>query len=411
MVQHYTCTVSFYPENGNVGRDVAKSFHSFRCRSEQPDFASLECTMLGGVTERAPAKVAPLVVGNSTGFPMSRKAPVIQRSTGKPLASTSPQLSRAMKEEVGEDADAKHVGNRDSLTHELDENDKLIRAMSEEELREAMEVITSNYSAKNLSFLQKMPKINIDEVDKPRERLKSTQHAEFPRQQTQTLEEPTASSTTPPTVESGPEFDIFGDHVKTVGGTALPALLPGQNQAMLTERFDLNGRRIVDFAAVTEALKADLESSGYVPTAQIDAICAICVGAARSLTVDNTTAGESRTEAFVVTLEQAREAGRTQPQDELLHHQYDGNAPGYNFTEMSEVRDVVRVVAAARSLPLTRCLHRSWQPTVNLSSSSIRATNEFHMHHRCSARSSRASAWWRCGCCAVCCSDAIRWLR
>jgi hypothetical protein len=294
--------------------------------------------MLVGVTERAPAKVAPLVVGSSTGFPMSRKAPVIQRSAGKPLAGTSPQLSRAMKEEVGEDADAKHVGNRDSLTHELDENDKLIRAMSEEELREAMEVITSNYSAKNLSFLQKMPKINIDEVDKPRERLKSTQHAEFPRQQTQTIEEATASSTTPPTEESGPEFDIFGDHVKTVGGTALPALLPGQNQALLIERFDLNGRRIVDFAAVVELLKADLESSGHVPTAHVDAICTICVDAARSLTVNNTTAGESRTEAFVVSLEQAREAGRTQPQDELRHHQYDGNAPGYNFTEMSEVR-------------------------------------------------------------------------
>jgi hypothetical protein len=289
--------------------------------------------MLGGVTERAPAKVAPLVVGSSTGFPMSRKAPVIQRAADKLLASTAQQLSRTMKEEVDEDADAKHAENRNSVSHELDENDKLIRAMSEEELREAMEVIKSNYSAKNLSFLQKMPKINIDEVDKPRERLKSTQHADLPRKQAREI--PTAPGTAPPPDEG---FDIFGDHVKTAGGTAQPLLLPGQNQALLMERFDLNGRRIVDFAAVVELLKADLESSGHVPTAHVDAICAICVDAARSLTVGNTTIGENRPDAFVVTVEEAREAGRTQPQDELRHHQYDGNAPGYNFTEMSEVR-------------------------------------------------------------------------
>lgn len=279
--------------------------------------------MLGDILEKPVSKVANLVIGTTTGFPLSRKVarrPVLPQHNSTPPPPPQQQPQTLLSNPTTE--------GRINVREE-DENDILIRSMSEKERMEALEEIKSLISLKNLAFLQSMPKQSIDEADAPvsmrKEKASANKLSTGPPSPPKLAAEPPAAVPSS-SGESGAILDIFNIDSKV--GTA-PVLL-GQNQALQKERFDLDGRRIVDFTSAPAALKESLVSAGTLTAAQVEAICAVCVAAARTVC--------SGVDGFALPLDQARDSAARQPQDELRHHQYDGEVPGYNVTEMSEVQ-------------------------------------------------------------------------
>lgn len=269
--------------------------------------------MIGSVTERPSKAVTPIVVGSSGGFPAMRKVPI--KGTRESRSSVGKAAPRAAP-----------AGSQEVIPHKeepvMDENSIFIQKMSDAERREAMDEIHSLISPKNLAFLQKLPMNHFGDADAAVPASNGVGNKRFGS------EAPLVSSgqPRPPSrseqVSSGPALSNTKLCCETEARTIADYV-----------RYDLNGRRIVDldaaFLLFSElANEPPLSLKGQAADEASKAVLAVV----RSLSDPGGTE-----HPFILLQEQALVAAQNQPQDELRHHQFNSDVPGYSFVEISEV--------------------------------------------------------------------------
>ncbi len=298
--------------------------------------------MLGAITEKKPSKVAALIVNNNGGFPpIIRSAPKpVVRNTNTETAASVVENRKFIVSSVGaskQPVPAKVSSDNDIPADEVSSmNACTVDAMSAEEITLALEEIRSLLSPKSIEFLQKGPiPTEVAQPSRAAQRVKQ-QHVAH----TSSVVE--KKTQTQATAEDSPwhgDQAMLGDPSRIV----VPAESP------LTERFDLNGRKVVESAVISSKVVEEVVKSGLfnarkglaeeVGTA-LAKLCLECLHpvAKSALAAGGSTGGAGSGGAgFYVWKSDALEASQAQPQDELKHHQYQNESPGYTLREILEV--------------------------------------------------------------------------
>lgn len=284
--------------------------------------------MLGAITEKKPSKVAALVVNNNGGFPpIVRSAPKpVVRSNDVDSAATVAENRKFIVSSVG--SAKQTLPTKASSEIPTDEasamNATTVDSMSTEEISLALEEIRSLLSPKSIEFLQKGP-VPTEEAQPSRAAQRAKQK---PAPQVSLIADKPQTSTE--------ESSWFGD--QNLQGNPNHRAVPAESP--FAERFDLNGRKVIDSATVSgkiveEAVKSGLFSSRKglaeaVGTALAE-LCVECLCPVAKSAQGGTGAG------FFVWRTEALKSAEAQPQDELKHHQYQNEAPGYTLREILEV--------------------------------------------------------------------------
>ena len=293
--------------------------------------------MLGGITEKESKPVASLDVGNSGGFPLSRKVP-----------HGFTRLSNAAIKVNGgnQDISRNPKANNHSIECVDDQNSNIIKGMSQADLIDAMEEVRSLISPKNLQFLQKMPIKSMEAVendashgpiaDSEAKSIRSTvTNNSIQTKQSFSPHQPLLQKEL---VKEKQKVESIAHNIFAVSENSLNRKAPSSlsGLAALKCRFDLNGRRIVIMSDSIVSLAEEVEKSGiFLEKKSALIVCDKIIGAVQSLANQSSSDG-----AFVIFSEDAINAAKDQPQDELRHHQFEGDQPGYNFTEIGEVHTV-----------------------------------------------------------------------
>lgn len=284
--------------------------------------------MLGAITEKKPSKVAALVVNNG-GFPpvlrMVQKP--LARKTDTDKATTIAENKKFIVSSTGTANQLPQTKTKIGSCNEMpvDEvsamNACTVDGMSPEEIAHALEEIRSLLSPKSIEFLQKSPL--------PTEQFRAARGVKesLPVAQIHAVSNrPKISATEDP----------WCGNQSIQGADSNRVVVPAENP--FAERFDLNGRKVVDRGTVTGKIMEEVVKSGLftlrkglaeevgtgLATICLDCLCPV----ARS---------RDRCAGYFVWHNDALEAAQAQPQDELKHHQYENEAPGYTLREILEV--------------------------------------------------------------------------
>jgi hypothetical protein len=296
--------------------------------------------MLGKVTEKTASTVAPLIIGNLGGFPKSTKSK--EPLTNKP---NNPQSTREHAVQPRAVLESVHTRNQrlseTPASSEEDVNTSMVLAMSEAERQEALEEIRSLISPKHLAFLQSRPLTNIDAEmnDAPTQSRSSKATRSIVEQSSSTGKHsvtPACTTGAAPGSEEDVDVTLAHDIFAETALTSSASITSTGSSSAGLDRFDLNGRKIVSPAAAREALRALLDESGLLPVAALEEACTLVLEAVLEVSSPSRVS-DRRNGAFFALQSDAAQAAAQQPQDELRHHQYDQEKPGYNFTEIGEV--------------------------------------------------------------------------
>jgi len=290
--------------------------------------------MLGTITEKKPSKVAALIVSNNGGFPpiiRSAPKPIVRNTNTEPATSVA-ENRKFIVSSVGaskQPVPAKFSSDSDMPADEVSSmNACTVDAMSAEEITLALEEIRSLLSPKSIEFLQKGPV--------------PTEVAQ-PSRTAQRVKQPPVAHTSPIS-ENKPQPQTSAEDSPWHGDQALSGdlsrlVVPAESP--LSERFDLNGRKVVESAVITSKVVEEVVKSGLFNARKglaeevgtfLAKLCLECLHpVAKSAQAVGGGAG------FYVWKSDALEASQTQPQDELKHHQYQNESPGYTLREILEV--------------------------------------------------------------------------
>ena len=292
--------------------------------------------MLGSITEKKPSKVAALIVSNNGGFPpILRSAPKsIVRNSDAETAARVAENKKFVVSSAGaskQQVPARASSDSDMPTDEASSmNACTVDAMSAEEIALALEEIRSLLSPKSIEFLQKGPVPT--EVAQPSRAVHRAKQQ--PVAHASAIEEKKTQTET--SAEDSPwhgEQAVSGDLSRIV----VPAESP------LTERFDLNGRKVVDSEVIASKVVEEVVKSGLFNSRKGlaeevgTALAKLCLECLHPV-AKSALGGGGGGAGFYVWRSAALEASQTQPQDELKHHQYQNESPGYTLREILEVR-------------------------------------------------------------------------
>lgn len=207
-------------------------------------------------------------------------------------------------------------------------NKSMIEAMSPSEISMALDEIRSLLSPKSIEFLQRGPApAEVDEATRAKPPL--------PKKSTEVdlaQNVPIVS-----TADNPWSNDSNGreDAARGVGPDV-------RAESPTTDRYDLNGRKVVDPEVAGTKIREEVHKSGLFGSSKSLAdevgamIAALCT---EHLLPVAKAAG--REDAVFVWRQDALTSAQQQPQDELKHHQFQNDSPGYTLREIIEVVEEV----------------------------------------------------------------------
>lgn len=287
--------------------------------------------MLGNITEKQPSKkVAPISIGNIGGFPPVLRATTARRPVNK---ADITQGNIVSVEAVGKSQEPTHQSMRSaSINHEKSDsadesselNKNMIEAMSPSEITMALDEIRSLLSPKSIEFLQR-----------------GSAPSEARNAPTTTVQHKNSSvADLAPTVPLVPTSDNpWHEDVNPSEAAVRSVNSAVSAENPLTDRYDLNGRKVVDPEVAGTRIREEVRKSGLFGSSKSladevgDVIAGLCVE--HLLPVAK---GAGHPEAFFVWRQDALASAQQQPQDELKHHQFQHDSPGYTLREIIEVR-------------------------------------------------------------------------
>lgn len=287
--------------------------------------------MLGQIVEKQVKAVAPMMVPNKGGFPpMARhvKPQGAVRVTPATALQEPPVLTSSTNRYVDfthKDTGASSAGNEDVSADALNDNTAAVLAMTDHERAQAIEEIQSFLSPKSIAYLQK---------------------AACSGHQPVVVSTPSIWSRSPLAVQQDAPEEPSSTWLKqqTLETELRPIVDVHTNAAMISERFDLNGRRIVDraYSSIAAKVQQNITASGLF-AAQLESspkeLVESIASTLQTIAVEaiSPLSDPAQGSPFFVPLATALATAAHQPQDELKHHQYEQGAPGYNMIEISEV--------------------------------------------------------------------------
>jgi len=292
--------------------------------------------MLGNITEKQPSKkVAPISVGSSGGFP-----PVMRSTAAKRLKTHDVEDSKVSVEAVGKAQHPARAASRSAAytatSGPVDEsseiNKSMVEAMSPSEISMALDEIRSLLSPKSIEFLQRAPAPSeVAEVTAAKQ--------PFSKKASSTVD----LAQNVPLVPT--ENPWLNDNIlrEAVAQTASPDV---RSESPTTDRYDLNGRKVVDPEVAGTKIREEVHKSGLFSSNKSLAdevgvmVASQCVE--HLLPVAK---GVGREEAVFLWRRDALTSAQHQPQDELKHHQFQSDSPGYTLREIIEVSVNVRTRA------------------------------------------------------------------
>jgi hypothetical protein len=312
--------------------------------------------MIGSIAEKQPTKVAPLLVSRSVGFPVPTRRAILPGGVHNPqnLVHAKPgakmelsEVPRAQNTVLGEEDKSiiKEVNESIDMTEVGKSNMDFIAAMSENEREDALAEIRSLLSQKSVAFLTKKTSSGYSQQS-----LKVVGNVSQLPVRKQLKGTGSVDSNLNADNQDKPKFDIFSS-VEMEEFDAKNAQVPSgsvRNNVieMFAERFDLDGRKVVDpriaaqkMAEVVRKLGlfkcaeggADEEGIGsVVASILLKHMVAECDG-------EDAVGVKKQSSPFFVLVKEANSVSAVQPQNELLHHQFEQTSPGYNTREISEV--------------------------------------------------------------------------
>lgn len=230
-------------------------------------------------------------------------------------------------------------------------NTTTVLAMSEQERESALQEIQSFLSPKSIEFLQRRTSGSLPKSTEFNEVCDKVQSSG--QNSSQEFADAPSSEWLQQQMQATEKRPALDQHI--------PA-------TMHSERFDLNGRRIVDFEGETILEEKYISASGLF-TVQLESspdlvrsIAAIICSVVREAVIPMSDVAHGN--PFYVPQDVAMASAQHQPQDELKHHQYEQGASGYNMLEISEVYNTCTVYVLFVCLLTCRCvafcLHFTW---------------------------------------------------
>jgi hypothetical protein len=312
--------------------------------------------MIGSIAEKQPTKVAPLLVSRSVGFPVPTRRAILPGGVHNPhkLVHAKPdakmelsEVSQAQNMVLGEgDKSIKMEMNESiDMTEVGKSNMDFIAAMSENEREDALAEIKSLLSQKSVAFLTKSTSDGNSQQS-----LKVVGNVSQLPVRKQLKGTASVDSNLNADNQDKPQFDIFSS-VEKEKFDAKNAQVPSgsvKNNVveMFAERFDLDGRKVVDpritaqkMAEVVRKLGLFKSAEGGVDEEGIGSVVASILLKHMGAESDGEDAVRvnKQSSPFFVLVEEASAVSAVQPQNELLHHQFEQTSPGYNTREISEV--------------------------------------------------------------------------
>lgn len=293
--------------------------------------------MLGNITEKQPSKkVAPLIVGNNGGFPPIIRSTSLTSKRSSDNAHIGGEGSEITNNGIGVVTipvgmalqSQKLTSNAQQAppANEFSEmNESMIEAMSPEEINLAIDEIRLLLTPKSIQFLQKGPV--------PTETVQ-TRHK--PRQ----INDDAALNLVPkaPLVPTS-ENPWFG--VESVASVSVRPIIEVESPTV--DRYDLNGRKITELLMATEKIKEEVLKSGLfnsnktLPDDVGGVVSALCVQCMKPMAKSGATVEGGGGDGYFLWRDDALASAHQQPQDELKHHQYQNESPGYSLREIIEV--------------------------------------------------------------------------
>ena len=285
--------------------------------------------MLGDISEKPARKAAPLVVGTMQGFPSAKQVITSNRA---PVPVVQSIIKEKVKNYESNDIFTSKSMVESTLiqTNKLDDSDanvNFINAMSQSERKEALEEISALLSPKSIKFLQNNSIPNLD-MEKPLIDVKTTHKITRPVPVPVNGNTGTKNMCTDRKIDNikKREMQEDSDYIMNDRNISRPLF-------MTYERFDLNGRKVVDLNCARDPVMSEIEQSGLFKEFPkiTDKIIALCVSSAMSLSQS------SDGSHFVVLVNDSEDVVWNQSLGELCHHPLNQQSPGYNFTEIIEV--------------------------------------------------------------------------